>query len=209
MNAVSAAWAWRRPISEVSYSANVADTVVMQHLVWLDIETSGLHPTSCYILEIASVLTTADTLEEITRFEHVATLSVDVESVRSAADPVVQAMHDVNGLWASIGYDPAYGPTTLPERWAEWCQRHVPERTYLAGRSVHFDRNFIATDLSLSGKDFPSVFSHRHLDLTSLQIAFGWPKLRPKSDTHRAMADVREDIEWYRAFRAKYVQPVA
>jgi oligoribonuclease (3'-5' exoribonuclease) len=90
---------------------------------------------------------------------------------------------------------------------SEFVAKLVPalSQTPLAGSTVGFDRRFLKEHM----KSLEAMFSYRSIDVSSLvELAKRWaPEIyekRPKAENgaaHRALADVRESINYLRYFR--------
>lgn len=171
---------------------------------WADVETVGLDPHRDPLLEVAWVFTND-------RFEL-------ISEPRSFVLPTwhelnlsdyVREMHTVNGLLAEIDAMEATGSiASVAERLKARKQfaddvAALPMHStlHLAGRSVHFDRDF----LRANGFDL-SAFHHRMLDLSAVHLMFDAADVqveRPPAPVpaHRALPDVLESIEQARIFR--------
>ncbi len=171
-------------------------------MVWIDLEMTGLDPDKEGILEIASIVTDSDLkiLAEGPRL-------VIHQGVRllKAMDPWNRRQHRTSGLLEEVRQ------SKISVRKAEkmtldflkrFCERG---KSPLCGNAVHHDRRFIV-------KYMPKLhrFLHyRHVDVSSLKdlIRRWYPKdksLPRKSDSHRALADIRESIEELRYYRENY-----
>jgi len=161
--------------------------------VWLDLETSGLNPQTCQILEVYAEVTDAECKPVgVPSFHRVLKLTTDPANW----DPFVQNMHQKNGLLEEAKHSTF---TTLSEDWQHWVANQLFSNgvytQYFAGNTVHFDRKFMehADILNSNG------MSHRHMDVSSLRILFdilGVPA-PIKKEAHRAKDDVQESKSQY------------
>lgn len=160
-------------------------------LLWLDLETTGLDPAKCVVLEVAYGVSTLEdpfTLVEGSEYvlHHMRREGDDV-------DPFVVDMHTKNGLWA----DCQRSTLTLRDV-EERLLEVVPEiadweeKVTLAGNCVGFDHGFLKRYApKLAGR-----FHYRYYDVSSVKLfarSMGMPKL-PSGETHRAADDVRESV---------------
>lgn len=183
-------------------------------LLWLDLETTGLDPAKCQILEVAAM--TAELASPFALLNGISTpimpYGMVLEPGTSAINverrwinqqsPFIQEMHTKNGLFEDClrrGIDAAdaedlvlkllgarYGAGTTPD---------VPARedlVVLAGSSIHFDKAFIEKHMPR----LATQLSHRLYDVSAVKLfaeSLGMPKL-PKAEAHRAADDIRESL---------------
>lgn len=169
------------------------------NLVWVDLEMTGLDPSKCVILEIATIVTSSD----LSRVIEGPSLTIhQPESVLLGMVEEVRAMHRRSGLWERV----LESTTTLEQAYAEtlaFVRANVPRGVSpLCGNSVWKDKQFLE-------KYMPDLAAHMHyrcLDVSAFkEVVRRWypPAMHPpkKRETHRALDDVRESIEelrWYR-----------
>lgn len=160
--------------------------------LWLDLETSGLNPHRDVILECAALATDSQ-LRLVAPKQNVDMVLWADNLAYDRADEFVQQMHTSNGLWEeclqSQHHERHLGDALLRlVDHFEWTDK----KPILAGATVHFDRGFLRVDLP----DFESRLHHRHLDVSSLKMAFRDAANKPftKAEAHRAMADVQESL---------------
>jgi oligoribonuclease len=174
---------------------------MVDHLVWIDCEMTGLDLGKDALIEIAALVTDAD----------LNVLGDGVDIVIHAEDAVLDGMPDVvREMHAKSGLTEEVRRSTTSMADAEqqvldYVRSHVPDpRTApLAGNSIATDRGFIA-------RDMPSLDAHLHyrmVDVSSIkELCRRWyPRIyyaQPeKGLAHRALADIKESIrelEYYR-----------
>ncbi|MFC5053917.1 oligoribonuclease [Saccharothrix xinjiangensis] len=167
---------------------------MMDRLVWIDCEMTGLDLGKDALIEIAALVTDAE-LNVLGEGVDVV-IHADDTALDSMPDVVVQ-MHARSGLTEEV----RRSTVTLAEAEAlvlayvkEWVPD--PRTAPLAGNSIATDRGFIA-------RDMPELDAHLHyrmVDVSSIkELCRRWyPRIyyaQPgKGLAHRALADVRESI---------------
>ena len=169
------------------------------HLVWMDLEMTGLDPERDVILEIATLVTDAD-LNVIAEGPEVVVRRE--ASALQGMDEWCTTTHTASGLvervqQSQVGVEEAEAATLA------FMQEWAPEQTSpLCGNSVHQDRRFLR-------REMPSVdgyLHYRNIDVSTLkELVRRWypdgPLAPEKRETHRALDDIRESIaelRWYR-----------
>ncbi len=182
-------------------------------IAWIDLETTGLDSKKNDILEVACVVTT-DNLEYVARFERViyderarflAHLNTaEVVDRHHGVERLVIEMHQKNGLWRDSAA--AASVTDLIVAETDLCSflnQHAGAKPQLGGSSVHFDRAFLASQMS----DVADLLHHRHVDVSVMNEMARrfWPAVyegRPYGESaHRAMPDVLHSIATARYYR--------
>lgn len=170
----------------------------MARVLFCDIETTGLDSESDRILEVYGRVFDLDSLQSGPEFYWLSGYMPTLSSL----DPYVQDMHHKNGLWQAILDNP--GSDVLQFNFERFLHEHMREefaakKVVLAGRSVQFDRKFLARKTE--------CLHHRVFDLRSI-IEFWTANTQFKSieeqfkttaelAEHRAKADVINDIILY------------
>jgi oligoribonuclease len=179
---------------------------MLDRLIWIDLEMTGLNPDTDSILEIATVITDADLQE----------LAVGPVLAIHHDEPILKAMDDWNrehhsdsGLWrrvlASDESQQSAEKNTLAflEQWTE------SGRSPMCGNSICQDRRFLYRQMPA----LQSWFHYRNLDVSTLkELAARWaPEVlagHNKQNRHEALSDIRESIAelaYYRQHLAKFV----
>lgn len=169
------------------------------HLIWMDLEMTGLEPDRHVILEIATLITdpdlnvVAEGPESVIRRDAAAMAEMDEWCVRT---------HTESGLVERVAASRVEIAGAEAETLAfiqAWTAAGVSP---LCGNSIHQDRRFLR-------REMPGVDAHLHyrnIDVSTLKELVGrWypeaPPPPPKQETHRALDDIRESIaelKWYR-----------
>lgn len=169
------------------------------HLVWLDLEMTGLEPSRDRIIEIATLVT--DTHLEILAEGPVIVIH-QPEVVLEAMDAWNKEHHGASGLVDRVrasDRDEASAELETLDFLASWVP---PGKSPLCGNSICQDRRFLA----LSMPKLEAWFHYRNLDVSSFKIlAQRWaPAVAEsfkKQSAHRAMDDIRESIAELRHYR--------
>lgn len=167
-------------------------------LVWVDLETSGLHLETCHILEVAVLITDGDLRETA---EGPDLVIHQPDAVLDAMDEWCTNQHGGSGLTAAVKAS-TVSLLEAEDRLLAFLAEHCPPGTSpLCGNSVHFDRRFLA-------KFMPRVEAHLHyrnIDVSTIKelVRRWYPELPmpQKPETHRAMDDIRASIEELRYYR--------
>jgi len=169
------------------------------HLIWIDMEMSGLDPDSDRILEVALVVTDSA----------LNTVAEGPVLVVRQPDAVLAAMDDWNrSTHAKSGLTEKVKAATLTEPQAEarllaFLAEHVPAKASpMCGNSVHQDRRFLARYMPA----LEAHFLYRNLDVSTLkELAKRWkPAIMAglvKHGKHEALADVYESIAELKYYR--------
>jgi oligoribonuclease len=170
-------------------------------LVWMDLEMTGLDPSNCVIVEIATIVTESS-LEIVAEGPDLVLTATEAEL--DAMVPIVREMHAKSGLTERI----RASEVTLEEaeeKTLAFVRKHCPKKGVhpLCGNSIGTDRRFVATYMPR----LDAHLSYRSIDVSSIkELAKRWyPKsyeARPeKKKGHRALADIRESIDELRYWR--------
>ena len=151
------------------------------HLLWLDMEMTGLSPETDRIIEIAIVVTDAD----------LNTVAEGPVLVVHQPDEVMDAMDNWNkGTHGKSGLIDRVKASQLDEAEAEaqmleFVKQHVPARTSpMCGNSICQDRRFMARYMP----QLEAFFHYRNLDVSTLkELAKRW---RP--GTFRSIQEVQQ-----------------
>ena len=177
-------------------------------LAWMDLEMTGLDPTTDVIVEIATLITD----DELNIVAEGPDLVVHQPPAALAdMDEVVVRMHTSSGLLTAIAASTisleAAGAQTM-----SFLKEHIPEARSvpLCGNSIGTDRRFLAAWLP----EIEEYLHYRSVDVTTIkELARRWyPEalgdLPRKATSHRALDDIKESIEELRYWRSKVFLPV-
>jgi oligoribonuclease len=172
------------------------------HLVWLDLEMTGLDPERDTILEIATLISN-EALEVVAEGPDL--VIHQPAAVLEAMDQWNREHHGQSGLTARA----LASPLSLAEAEAQtlaFVKTCCPPRSSpLCGNSICQDRRFVARYMpALDG-----YLHYRNIDVSTVkELVRRWypegPKPPEKQHAHRALDDIRESIEELRFYREHY-----
>ena len=175
-----------------------------QHLIWIDLEMTGLNPDSDLIIEIATVVTDKD-LNILAQGPVLAVHQSD--ATLAAMDDWNQKHHGQSGLIDRVK------ASTINEAEAErltieFLKQWVPENTSpICGNSIGQDRRFLYRYMP----KLEAYFHYRNIDVSTLkELAARWaPEVKNgfnKESTHQALDDIIESIEELRYYREHFIK---
>lgn len=169
------------------------------HLIWIDLEMTGLDPDKDRIIEIATIVTDAD-LNILAEGPVLAIHQSD--EILNGMDEWNTRQHGGSGLTARVR------ASTVTERAAElqtleFLRQYVPAKASpICGNSICQDRRFLWRHMP----KLEAFFHYRNLDVSSVkELAVRWyPELVKgirKNSTHLALDDIRDSINELRYYR--------
>ena len=175
-----------------------------QHLIWIDLEMTGLNPDTDLIIEIATVVTDKD-LNILAQGPVLAVNQSD--AALAAMDDWNQKHHGQSGLIDRVKastIDDAEAERLTIEFLKQW----VPENTSpICGNSIGQDRRFLYRYMP----KLEAYFHYRNIDVSTLkELAARWaPEVKNgfnKESTHQALDDIIESIEELRYYREHFIR---
>jgi oligoribonuclease len=175
-----------------------------QHLIWIDLEMTGLNPDSDLIIEIATIVTDKD-LTVLAQGPVIAVHQSD--AALAAMDDWNQLHHGQSGLIDRVKastIDDAEAERLTIEFLKEW----VPANTSpICGNSIGQDRRFLVRYMP----KLEAYFHYRNIDVSTLkELAARWaPALKDgfkKETKHQALDDIIESIEELRYYREHFIK---
>jgi len=173
------------------------------HLVWVDMEMSGLDPEANRILEVAVVVTDGQ-LNVVAQGPVVVIHQTDEHM--ATMDAWNQGTHGRSGLTEKVKQ------STLTEAQGEaqileFLKTLVPAgKSPLCGNTIHQDRRFMARYMPT----LEAYFHYRNLDVSTIkELCRRWrPEVYKgfeKKGAHTALADILESIEELRYYRDHFL----
>ena len=174
------------------------------HLIWIDLEMSGLKPDSDRILEVAMVVTTQQ-LEVVAESPVRAVHQSD--AVLDGMDSWNKSTHARTGLTERVRVS-TLGEAEVEQEMVTFLERHVPaSASPMCGNSICQDRRFLARYMPR----LEAHFHYRNLDVSTLkELARRWkPDVLTgltKQGRHEALADIYESIDELRHYREHFLK---
>lgn len=176
------------------------------HLIWIDLEMTGLDTTRDGIIEIATVVTDS----ELAILAEGPVLAIhQPEHVLNAMDEWNTRQHSRSGLIDRVRrstWDYARAEQETLGFLARWVP---PGVSPMCGNSICQDRRFLHRLMPA----LEAYFHYRHIDVSTLkELARRWAPdtMREfrKAGAHLAMDDVKESIRELRFYRERFIRPV-
>lgn len=186
-------------------SQKAPDRKRKDHLVWIDMEMTGLDPEKEGIIEIATLITDKQ-LNVVAEGPNI--VIHQPKRLLEAMDEWNQKQHGKSGLIDRVR-ESKFSVKKAEEQTLRFIQKYcLAKKSFLCGSAVHHDRRFLI-------KYMPRIHEYlhyRHVDVSTLKVLIkAWyPKdknLPKKKDAHRALADILESLEELRFYREHYFRP--
>lgn len=173
------------------------------NLIWLDMEMTGLSPSTDRIIEVAIVVTDGS-LNILAQSDAIAVHQTD--EVLAGMDKWNTSTHGKSGLTKRVReseYDEARAEAAMLSFVSAWLPKGVSP---MCGNSICQDRRFMANYMP----KLEEFFHYRNLDVSTLkELAKRWaPEVAKgfqKRSAHTALADIIESIEELRYYREKFI----
>ena len=172
------------------------------HLIWVDMEMTGLRPEVDRIIEVAVVVT--DSALNILATGPVLAIH-QPDAVMAAMDSWNTATHGRSGLTARVkasDVTEANAQSMLIDFLRPWVP---PGKSPMCGNSIGQDRRFMARTMP----ELEAYFHYRNLDVSTVkELCKRWrpevAKAFAKRSAHTALADIEESIDELRHYRAHF-----
>ncbi len=168
-----------------------------KHVLWVDLEMTGLDPVEDRILEVAAIVTDWE-FKEIATYE--AAVQADPELVekrmfKGAAAGFWNSIPETRDALIAQNYETARPVRTIENELLAFIEEHFESGIpiVLAGNSIHMDRRFI----EVAWERLNAKLHYRMLDVSAWKLVFE-AKFRnrfAKREAHRALDDIRGSIE--------------
>jgi len=174
------------------------------HLIWIDLEMTGLSPEQDRIIEIATVVTNAQ-LEVLAEGP---VLAIHQTNERlDAMDAWNTNQHGGSGLTERVRQS-VITEAMAEQQTLDFLSRYLDPRTSpMCGNSICQDRRFLARYMP----QLEAFFHYRNLDVSTLkELAKRWkPEVLAgltKAGTHLALADIHDSINELKYYRKALFQ---
>ncbi|BBE51091.1 Oligoribonuclease [Ferriphaselus amnicola] len=174
------------------------------HLIWLDMEMTGLSPENDRIIEIAMVITDGN-LETVAEAPVLVVHQSD--AVLDGMDNWNKSTHGKSGLIDKVKAS-ALSEAEVEVQMLAFLKEYVPARTSpMCGNSICQDRRFMARWMPA----LEDYFHYRNLDVSTLkELARRWkPEVAQglkKHGKHEALADIYESINEMKHYREHFIK---
>jgi oligoribonuclease len=176
----------------------------ISHLIWIDLEMTGLDPDNDVIIEIATIITD-NNLNILAQGPVLAVHQPD--AILSAMDEWNQKHHGQSGLIKRVKVS-TIDAEEAERQTIEFLKQWVPENTSpICGNSIGQDRRFLYRYMP----KLEAYFHYRNIDVSTLkELAARWaPQVKDgfkKQSTHQALNDIIESIEELRYYREHFIK---
>jgi oligoribonuclease len=173
-----------------------------QHLVWMDMEMTGLDPDRETILEVATLITT-NNLDLVA--EGPVVVIHQPRAVLDAMDQWNREHHGASGL-TERALASTVSMADAERQTLAFVKQYCPEQTSpLCGNSIYQDRRFLARYMPV----LETYLHYRNIDVSTVkELVRRWypagPPAPEKKHAHLALDDIRESIDELRFYRTHY-----
>ena len=175
------------------------------HLIWIDMEMTGLKPDTDRIIEVALVITDSNL---VTVAEAPVWVVHQDDSVLAGMDAWNQGTHGKSGLVAKVKAS-SHDERAVEAAALAFLNDYVPAKASpMCGNSICQARRFLARWMPA----LEDWFHYRNLDVSTVkELCRRWkPDLMkgvPKEGKHEALADVHESIVEMKYYRDTFIRP--
>lgn len=163
-----------------------------KHILWIDLEMTGLDPMKDRILEVGAIVTDWE-FNEIARYEAVKQVGPMLMKRRMKGQ-FWEENKEVRDALQAQNPSGKNGRAVENELLA-FVDKHIGSegKVLLAGNSIHQDRRFIENEWPR----FNERLHYRMLDVSAWKVVFEgrYKKSYKKAEAHRAVEDIRGSIE--------------
>jgi oligoribonuclease len=174
------------------------------HLIWIDLEMTGLDTNNDSIIEIATIVTDAN-LDLVAEGPMLAIQQSD--AVLDGMDDWNTRQHTQSGLVARVRSSSLTAADAERATLEFLAELVAAGASPMCGNSICQDRRFMAREMP----DLERFFHYRNLDVSSVKILAGmWaPQVAAgvkKDSSHLALDDIRDSIAELRHYRENFLR---
>lgn len=174
------------------------------HLIWIDLEMTGLDPNKEKIIEIATIVTDKD-LNILAEGPMLAVSQP--KAVLDAMDEWCTTHHGKSGLTQRV-LESDVTDKQAEQATIDFLKQWVdPGKSPMCGNSIGQDRRFLVREMP----QLSDYFHYRNIDVSTLkELAARWkPELVKgftKQNKHLALDDIKESIEELEYYREHFIK---
>jgi len=179
---------------------------MQKHILWIDLEMTGLDPIEDRILEIGAIITDWN-FKEIATYEAAIKVGPRLVEKRMYKGPAAgfwESVPEVRDALIAQNLESGRSGRTIENELLEFLDEHFDKDTpvILAGNSIHMDRRFIENEW----RRLNARLHYRMLDVSAWKVVFEghFGKKFAKREAHRALDDIRGSIEELRYYLTKF-----
>lgn len=175
-----------------------------QHLIWIDLEMTGLNPDTDLIIEIATIVTDKD-LNILAQGPVIAVHQAD--AALAAMDEWNQQHHGQSGLVERVKAS-TINNAQAEQQTIDFLKAWIPAGVSpMCGNTIGQDRRFLFRYMP----QLEAYFHYRSIDVSTLkELAARWaPAVKEgfnKESKHQALDDIIESIEELRYYRTHFIK---
>lgn len=177
-------------------------TVNADHLIWIDLEMTGLDPDKDKIIEIATIITDSQ-LNIVAEGPNL--VIHQSSSIMSTMDEWCTKQHGLSGLTQKV-LDSHINEREAEKQTIAFLKQFVkPRNSPMCGNTICQDRRFLYRYMP----ELEAFFHYRHLDVSTVkELAKRWmPKIynsMEKEAKHLALEDIKESIAELKYYRQHF-----
>jgi oligoribonuclease len=174
------------------------------HLIWIDMEMTGLRPEIDRIIEVALVITDGNL---VTIAEAPVLVVHQDDATLAGMDSWNQSTHTRSGLIEKVKAS-TLDEAVVQARMLDFLREHVPPKiSPMCGNTICQDRRFLARWMPA----LEDHFHYRNLDVSTLkELCKRWQpdiaKAWVKQSKHEALADIYESIDELKYYRGTFIR---